>query len=218
MTDAIALEAQPRDRVGKGAARATRRAGRVPAVIYGDKKTPLSISLDPKILGQHMHRPGFYSHLYDITVDGKKHRALAREVQLHPVTDEPLHVDFIRVTSTTRTHVAIPVVFHHQDASPGLKRGGVLNIVQHEVELNCRADSIPEHIDIDLDGLDIGDSVHISSVKLPEGVTPVITDRDFTVATIVAPTIEVEPEAETATESADAEAAAESEAEAAAEE
>jgi large subunit ribosomal protein L25 len=205
MTETITLEAQPRDRAGKGAARATRRAGRVPAVIYGGKKSPLSISLDPKVLSHEMHRPGFFSHLFDITVDGHKHRALAREVQLHPVTDEALHVDFIRVTATTRTHVEIPVMFHNHDASPGLKRGGVLNIVAHDVGLNCRADAIPEHLDVDLTGLDIGDSIHISAIKLPEGTSPTITDRDFTVATIVPPTVEVA--SETDAEAAEAAAA-----------
>jgi len=189
MTEIVVLEAEVRDRAGKGAARATRRAGRIPAVIYGDKKEPLMISLDPKAFGRQLHRPGFFSHLFDLSIDGTKHRALPRDVQLHPVTDEPLHVDFVRVSAHTKTHVNVPVHFENQAASPGIKRGGVLNIVRHEVELTVSADAIPERIDIDLTGLEIGDSVHISAVKLPAGATPVIADRDFTIATIAAPTV-----------------------------
>ena len=192
MAEILTLEAQPRDRVGKGAARATRRAGRVPAVIYGDKKEPISISLDPKVLNRELGRPGFFSHLIDIKLDGVAHRTLARDVQLHPVTDEPLHADFVRVGAGTRTHVQIPVVFENQAASPGLKRGGVLNIVRHELDLNCAADNIPERIVIDLTGLEIGDSVHISAIQLPEGTSSAIADRDFTVATIAAPTVKAD--------------------------
>ncbi len=195
MTEIVTLEAQARDRVGKGAARATRRAGRVPAVLYGDKKEPLSISLDPKVLGRLLTRPGFFSHLIDLSLDGTKHRALARDVQLHPVTDVPLHVDFVRVSAGFRTHVQIPVVFENQAASPGLKRGGVLNIVRHELELVCAADNIPERIVVDLSGLDIGDSVHISAIQLPEGTSSAIAERDFTVATIAAPTVQTEESA-----------------------
>jgi large subunit ribosomal protein L25 len=198
MTQIITLEAQPRDRAGKGAARAVRRAGRIPAVLYGDKKDPLTISLDPKAFVRELNRPGYFSHLVDLRLDGDTHRALPRDVQFHPVTDEPLHVDFLRVTASTRTHVAVPVVFVNQTASPGLKRGGVLNIVRHEIDLNCRADSIPERITIDLTGLDIGDSVHISAVALPEGTSPTLHERDFTVVTIAAPTVKAEDAAEPA--------------------
>ena len=192
MTEIVTLEAEVRDRAGKGAARATRRAGRVPAVIYGDKKEPVMISLDPKEFGRQLNRAGFFSHLFDISIDGVKHRTLPRDVQLHPVTDEPLHADFVRVTASTKTHVNVPVHFENQAASPGLKRGGVLNIVRHDVELVVAADSIPERIDVDLTGLDIGDSVHISAVKLPAGAQPAIADRDFTIATIAAPTVRSE--------------------------
>jgi large subunit ribosomal protein L25 len=192
MSEIIVLEAEVRDRAGKGAARATRRAGRIPAVIYGDKKEPVMISLDPKPFGRQLNRAGFFSHLFDVNIDGKKHRVLPRDVQLHPVTDAPLHVDFVRVTAHTKTHVHVPVHFDNHAASPGLKRGGVLNIVRHDIELSCSADSIPERIDIDLTGLEIGDSVHISAIKLPEGAHPVIADRDFTIATIAAPTVKTE--------------------------
>ena len=189
MSEIVVLEAEVRDRAGKGAARATRRAGRIPAVLYGDKKEPVMLSLDPKLFGRQLNRPGFFSHLFDLNIDGTKHRALPRDVQLHPVTDEPLHVDFVRVTAHTKTHVNVPVHFENHAASPGLKRGGVLNVVRHDIELVVAADSIPERIDVDLTGLDIGDSVHISAIKLPAGAHPAIADRDFTIATIAAPTV-----------------------------
>jgi large subunit ribosomal protein L25 len=199
MTETITLEAELRTGGGKGPARATRRAGRVPAVIYGDKKEPLLISLDPKVLSREMHRGGFMTRLVDIKLDGASHHTLPRDVQLHPVTDIPLHVDFVRVTSATRTHVDVAVVFENADKSPGLKRGGVLNIVRHELELVCGADNIPDSIHVDLSGTEIGDSIHISAVTLPAGVTSAIADRDFTIATIAAPTVsteELEPAAE----------------------
>jgi large subunit ribosomal protein L25 len=189
MPDIITLAAEARDRVGKGAARATRRAGRVPAVIYGDKKEPVAISLDPKPLTRIFLRGGFLSHLVDLTLDGATHRTLPRDVQLDPVTDTILHVDFVRVGAGTRTHVNVAVHFENQDKSPGLKRGGVLNIVRHEVELVCAADAIPDRLVVDVTGYDIGDSIHISAVKLPEGIAPAIADRDFTIATIVPPTV-----------------------------
>ncbi|MGB8840651.1 MAG: 50S ribosomal protein L25/general stress protein Ctc [Aliidongia sp.] len=189
MTEIITLEAQARDRVGKGAARATRRAGQIPAVIYGDGKPPVTISLDPKIITRVFLRGGFQSHLIDLQLDGATHRTLPRDVQLHPVTDAILHVDFVRVGAGTRTHVNVAVVFDNQDKSPGLKRGGVLNIVRHEVELICAADAIPERVHVDVSGYDIGESIHISAVQLPEGTVPAIADRDFTIATIVPPTV-----------------------------
>jgi large subunit ribosomal protein L25 len=189
MTEIITLEAQARDRVGKGAARATRRAGQIPAVIYGDKKEPVAISLDPKLVTRAFNRGGFLSHLVDLKLDGATHRTLPRDVQLHPVTDEILHVDFVRIGAGTRTHVSVAVTFDNQDQSPGLKRGGVLNIVRHEVELVCAADAIPERVHVDVSGYDIGESIHISAVKLPEGTVPAIADRDFTIATIVPPTV-----------------------------
>ncbi len=187
MSDTIALPAEPRERAGKGAARAVRRAGRVPAVIYGDRKDPLTISLDPRDVDRELHRPGFFATLFDVEVGGKKHRVLPRDVQLDPVSDRTLHVDFLRVAQDTEVTVNVPVNFMNDEESPGLKRGGVLNIVRHEIEFSCRADAIPQQIEIDLTGLDIGDSVHISMIQLPEGVTPTITDRDFTIATVAAP-------------------------------
>ena len=197
MTQIVPLSAEARDRAGKGTARQTRRDGRIPAVIYGDKQAPIMISLEKFAFTRVLNQPGFFTHLFDVTVDGTAHRVLPRDVQFHPVTDVPLHVDFLRVSADTRTNVQVPVEFVDQDKSVGLKRGGVLNIVRHELELSCPADSIHESITISCEGFDVGDSIHISSVKLPEGVTSTITDRDFTIATIVAPSGLKSEEAET---------------------
>jgi len=199
-----------RDRAGKGAARATRKAGRVPAVIYGNKEAPIMISVDPKSLLQELDVPGFYIRQFDIKMDGKNHRVLPRDVQFHPVTDRALHVDFLRVSEKTQINVSIPVRFINEELSPGLKRGGVLNLVRREVEVTCAVGNIPTEFVLDLDGMEIGDSAHISQVDLPEGVTPVISDRDFTIATVAAPTV-VKDEA--AAEAAEAAAAAAAEGE-----
>jgi large subunit ribosomal protein L25 len=180
------IRAEARDRAGKGAARATRRAGRVPAVIYGEKKDPTLISLDPKELDRVVHTKAFFATLLDLELGGTKHRVLPRDVHFDPVTDKPLHVDFMRVTGDSKVVVQVPVEFINEPKSPGLKRGGVLNIVRHEIELRCPVDSIPQKITVDLDGLDIGDSIHISHVTLPPNVRPTV-DRDFTVASIAAP-------------------------------
>lgn len=187
MTDTIQLAAEARARAGKGTARATRRAGRIPAVVYGGKQPPVMISVEERELTRLLHRPGFFTHLFDIRLDGQTHKALARDVQMDPVKDRPIHVDFLRVTEASTITVEVPVVFLNQDKSPGLKIGGTLNIVRHAVEVSCRADSIPESIVVDLAGVGINQSVHISAVSLPAGVTPTITDRDFTIATVVAP-------------------------------
>lgn len=187
MTQTFPLSAELRARAGKGTARKTRVAGRVPAVIYGGKQTPIMISLDKFAFDRVLHQPGFFTHLFDVTVDGATHRVLPRDVQFHPVTDVPLHVDFLRVSTETRVTLMVPCEFVDQDQSPGLKRGGVLNIVRHEIEVECAADAIPEHITVSCAGFDVNETIHISAVKMPEGVTVTITDRDFTVATIVAP-------------------------------
>jgi large subunit ribosomal protein L25 len=193
-TETATLVANPRAKSGKGTARAARRAGLVPAVIYGGKEAPTSITIASRELVLEVARGAFLSRLIDVEVEGTKHRVLPRDVQLHPVTDNPLHVDFLRVTSDTKIRVMVAVRFIDEEESPGLKRGGVLNIVRHEVEFDCLADAIPESITASLDGLDIGDGIHISSITLPAGITPVIKDRDFTVATVAAPTIHVEEE------------------------
>jgi len=190
MPDVHTLSAELRSRAGKGAARQTRRDGRVPAVIYGDKQPATLISVEPKDLMKELRKRAFQATVFNIEFSGKKERVLPRDVQFDPVSDKPIHVDFMRVGEHTRVRVAVPVAFLNEVKSPGLKRGGVLNVVRHEIELYCNVDNIPGIISIDLDGLDIGDSVHISMVKLPEGVRPTITDRDFTIASIAVPTIQ----------------------------
>jgi large subunit ribosomal protein L25 len=187
MSDITTLVAQPRDRAGKGVARATRREGRVPAVIYGGKEPPVLVALEMKDLARRAHGASFFTHLLELDVGGKKHRVLPRDVQFHPLKDHPIHVDFLRVSADATIEVAVPVEFINQEASPGLKRGGVLNIVRHEVELICPVEAIPDHITIDMTGFEVGDSVHISHVRLPANVVPSITDRDFTIATVTAP-------------------------------
>jgi len=189
MSEIISLVAEPRDRAGKGVARATRRQGRVPGVIYGGKEPPVLISLEKADVARKVHSAGFFTHLFEISVGSHKHRVLPRDVQLHPLDDQPIHIDFLRVTKDATIEVAVPVQFINQEASPGLKRGGVLNIVRHEIELVCPAEAIPEHITIDMTGFDVGDSIHISQVTLPEGVKPAIADRDFTVATVASPSV-----------------------------
>ncbi len=198
MSEVATISAEKRERAGKGNARAVRKEGRVPCVIYGAKKDPEMISLEGKMLGREISKQGFFVRQYDIDVDGTKHRVLPRDIQLHPLTDKPIHVDFLRVTGDTKLHVSIEVIFLNEEESPGLKRGGVINVVRHEIEVVCAVANIPSAFEVDLAGLDIGDSVHISHIDLPEGVVPTIADRDFTVATIAAPTIVVEPEPEEA--------------------
>ena len=187
--DTYELKAEARERVGKGSARELRRNGKVPAVIYGDKQTPLSIALPYKELYYKIHGGGFMTTVATIDVGGNKIQVLPKDYQLDPVKDTPLHVDFLRIGKNSVVEVEVPVHFLNEEKSPGIKRGGVLNIVRHTVELSCPASAIPEAIEIDLTGLEIGDSIHISAVKLPKNVTPTITDRDFTVATIAAPAV-----------------------------
>ena len=187
MPEITSLNAERRARAGKGAARATRRMGRVPGIIYGGNQDPLLISLEPRELSSAVAKRGFLAALVDVKLDGAVERTLPREVQYHPVTDKPVHVDFMRVGTDTRVTVTVPVVFINHEMSIGLRRGGILNIVRHGVELSCRADSIPEQLVVDLNGLDIGDSVHASAVSFPAGSQPTIADRDFTIASIAAP-------------------------------
>lgn len=184
MSGLIPLKAQARPRAGKGAARQTRREGSVPAVIYGDNKSPETIALDYNDLWKQVLKGHFTSTAFEIDVDGTKHIVLARDVQLDPVRDTPLHVDFQRVGKDGIIRVSIPVRFANETASPGLKRGGVLNIVRHDFEVYCPYDKIPPFFEIDLTGLEIGRSIHVSAVAMPEGISPVIKGRDFTIATI----------------------------------
>ncbi len=197
MPEITTLSAELRARAGKGAARATRRAGRVPGIVYGGKEGPTPISLEPRELARALAKRGFLATLVNLSVDGAVQRTLPREVQYHPATDAPLHVDFMRVGITSKVTVTVPVVFVNQEQSVGIRRGGILNIVRHGIELICPVENIPDHLTVRLDGLDIGDSVHISAVALPEGCRPTITARDFTIATI-APSQAVREEAATA--------------------
>jgi len=208
MAEIVTIAAEVREGTGKGSARAIRRTGRIPAVIYGGKLPPQSISVPFKELEQHVKTGRLMSTLVELEVGGKSERALPRDIQLHPVTDLPMHVDFLRLEKGAKIAVMVHVDFVDEEESPGLKRGGVLNAVRRELELMCPADAIPESIVISLAGLDINDIVHISAVTLPDGVTPTISDRDFTVATIAAPTVVRDEEAEAA---AEAEAEAEGE-------
>lgn len=187
MSTILKFSAESRDRAGKGTARALRRAGRTPAVIYGNKEEPVMISLETRLVRIQMHKPGFFTHIFELDLDGTKHRVLARDLQLHPVTDEPEHVDFLRVSKNTQITVEVPVEFINEETCPGLKQGGVLNIARHTLELNCLASAIPEHITVDLAGVELGAIIKSDSISLPEGVTSVISDRDYTIASIAAP-------------------------------
>ena len=204
MSDQLTLSAEARERAGKGASRALRREGRVPAVIYGDNQEPVMVHVEEKALNKLLGTGHFMNSVVMVEVGGKAARTLPKDVAFHPVTDRPLHVDFMRVGEHSTVRVEVPVIFQNEDASPGIKRGGVLNIVRHELELICDAASIPDDVIVDLTGTEVGDTIHISHVKLPEGAKSAIEDRDFTIATIVAPS---------ALKRSDAEAAAEGEAE-----
>ena len=178
-----------RDRVGKGAARAARREGLIPGVVYGDKTPPQPITVDRKQMDKLLQQPGLFNTLFELQTGDKKQQVLPRDVQLHPVTDVPLHVDFLRYSADRKITVEIPVHFTNEAESPGIKSGGVLNIVRHTIEVLCTADQIPDAFEVDLTGLEIGDSIHASTLSLPSGVELTITDRDFTIATVAAPTI-----------------------------
>ncbi|WP_108683121.1 50S ribosomal protein L25/general stress protein Ctc [Methyloceanibacter sp. wino2] len=184
MAEAIELKAWSRGRTGTGGARAIRREGRIPGIVYGGSDEPLNIALETKEVSKQIQTGHFQSTVYMLDMDGTKIRAIPRDVQVDPVRDFPIHVDFLRLAKNAEIDVDVPVHFLNEGASPGLKRGGVLNVVRHEISLRCPADKIPEAIEIDLAGMEIGDSIHISAVTLPEGAVPTITDRDFTVATI----------------------------------
>lgn len=207
MADITTIEAEARERAGKGAARATRRQGKVPAVIYGAKTEPTLIALDPKVVMREMHRGGWRSRLYAVKVGADTTRALIRDVQFHPVTDTPEHVDFQRLAPGEKMRVAVTVVFHNEATSVGLKRGGMLNVVRHTVECYVDPDNAPSHFDADLASLDINDNVRWSNLSGNEGVQPVITDRDFVIATVAAPTKMPEAPAEAAAAAAPAAAA-----------
>jgi large subunit ribosomal protein L25 len=185
MAEAIELKAWTRGSSGKGGARSQRREGRIPGILYGDKKEPEAIAVDYRAISLQMHTGHFQSTIFTLDVEGTKTRVIPRGVQLDPVRDFPIHVDFLRVSKDALVTVDVPVRFLNEAASPGLKRGGVLNIVRHEIPVRCPADAIPDHFDVDLTGLEIGNSIHISAINLPPNVRPTVTERDFTVATIV---------------------------------
>ncbi len=186
------IEAGLRRQSGTGAAREARRNGLIPAVVYGADVENFMIAVPRDVLAREAGRPGFFSQLFTLKVADRNLDVIARDLQLHPVSDSILHVDFLAVSADSTVTVNVPVTFVNDEESQGLRRGGVLNVVRHEIEFQCPANAIPETIEIDLSGLDIGDSVHISAVTLPADVTPVIDDRDFTIATIAAPTVAVE--------------------------
>ncbi len=198
MSRKYALKANTRERAGKGIARALRREDKIPAVIYGDKKDPVLITLPANETNVEYYKGHMFTSVCDMQVDSEKHVVLARDVQLHPVTDKVEHVDFLRVTKKTKIAVGAPVHFLNEEESPGLKDGGTLNVVRHEVEILCPAMEIPEYIEVDLASAEIGDTIKSDQITLPEGMSFVITGRDFSIATIVPPKTIEEEEAEEA--------------------
>ena len=213
MADTTIINGNLRNSTGKGSARAARRAGRIPAIIFGDKKETISIDIEEREYKKVMNQSGIFSRLLDLSVDGKSNLVLTRDIQFHPVSENPLHVDFLRIGKGSNINVSVPVSFINEELSPGLKTGGVLNTVRFELELMCPADSIPEKIEINLEGLVVGDSIKISSVNLPDGVSSTITDRDFTIATIAAPTVMSEVSTEEAAETEEIEESSETDSE-----
>ena len=213
MADTTIINGNLRNSTGKGSARAARRAGRIPAIIFGDKKETISIDIEEREYKKIMNQSGIFSRLLDLSVEGKSNLVLTRDIQFHPVSENPLHVDFLRIGKGSNINVSVPVSFINEELSPGLKTGGVLNTVRFELELMCPADSIPEKIEINLEGLVVGDSIKISSVNLPDGVSSTITDRDFTIATIAAPTVMSEVSTEETTETEETEESSETESE-----
>ena len=216
MTAAADLMASIRETNGTSGARAIRREGKIPGIVYGGDEPPMAVTLPYKEVDLRIHRGGFLTTVINLDIDGKAHRVIPNDYQLDPIKDMPLHVDFLRITKDSVVTVEIPVHFTNEEASPGLKRGGTLNIVRHAVEVTCPAEEIPEELIADLTGLEINDSIHISAIALPDRVRPTITDRDFTVATIAAPaglSDAEEEEAEAAEAEAESEAAGETEGE-----
>lgn len=186
MTSAETFLAEKREAAGTGSARAVRRAGLVPGIIYGNNKEPEMISLDPKHLTKEAYSGHFYSKVYNISINGKEQQVIAKDIQLHPVTDQPIHVDFQRVSKGAKLNLFVPIHFINEDKAPGIKRGGVLNVVHHTLELICPVDAIPEGITIDLTGLGANQSITADTLNLPKGVTLAHPERDHTIATLVA--------------------------------
>ncbi len=207
MAETTKVVAKLRDRAGKGGARSSRRDGLIPAVIYGDKQPPVMIAVQPDSIARELHREGYFNHRLRIDVEGTGYEVLPRDVQTDPVTDKPLHLDFLRIGPDSVITVQVPVHFKNEANAPGIKRGGVLNIVLHEITVRTRADAIPEYFDVDLTGLEIGHSIHLSTLTVPEGVRVVSRDKNATVASIAAPTVVREAAAQAAADAAAAAAA-----------
>ncbi|MDD4615963.1 MAG: 50S ribosomal protein L25/general stress protein Ctc [Alphaproteobacteria bacterium] len=201
------LPASPRTKSTKGALTELRATGQIPGVIYGDKQNALPIAIESKILSRQIEQKGFMTRLFDLDVGGKKTRVLPRDLQTDPLTDRPVHVDFLRVSAHTRVRVSVPVSFLSAEKSPGIKRGGTLNIVHHEIEVLCAPDAIPASFEVSLEGLQINDAVHLSALKLPKGVSLTTHEKDFTIATIAVPSA-IRSENEAAAAAAAAPAAA----------
>src|SRR5258707_8198689 len=189
MAETSKVIAKKRDRAGKGGARSSRRDGLIPAVIYGDKQPPMMIAVEPKSIEREMHREGFFNHRLQIDVEGQGFDVLPRDVQVDPVTDKALHLDFLRIGPDSIITVQVPVHFRNEASSPGIKRGGVLNVVMHEITVRTKPASIPEYFEVDLTGLEIGHSIHLSTLNIPDGVRVVSRDKNSTVASIPSPTV-----------------------------
>ncbi len=194
MSSVRSLAVKARTSCGTSESRAERLSGFTPAILYGDKKDPVTLSIEERILRKELQEPGIFSHLYTIKVDNKDQQVLIRDIQFHPVSDRPLHVDLLRVSKSSAVHVDVPLVFLNEDKCPGLKMGGVLNILRHALHVVCSPTNIPEHIDIDLAGKDIGYSCTLSSLVLPAGVTISHLEKAETVLTIVPPKVQDESE------------------------
>ena len=195
MSKETSIDAEIRSGAGKSSVKKVISAGKIPSVIYGLGEDPINISLDKILVQKEINAGGFLTRIFSLNIDGKKNLAIPREVQFHPLSDQPIHVDFLRLAPDSKITLDIPTRFINEETSPGLKRGGVLNVNRRTIQLSCPASNIPEEIVFDLDGLEIGDTIRISSITLPDGVVPLITDRDFTVASVAAPTVVKEPEA-----------------------
>jgi large subunit ribosomal protein L25 len=200
MAETTKVVAKMRSRAGKGGARSSRRDGLIPAVIYGDKQAPVMIAVDPKSIERELHKEGFFNHRMEIDVEGTGYSVLPRDLQVDPVTDRPLHLDFLRIGPDSIITVQVPVHFRNEAAAPGIKRGGVLNIVLHEITVRTKPASIPEYFEVDLTGLEIGHSIHLSTLNIPAGVRLVSRDKNATVASIAAPTVVREAAAQAATD------------------
>lgn len=187
-----AINVQARSRTGTGGARATRQDGLIPGILYGNNQSPLALAIDPKALQKEVNHIGFFSKIFDITLDGETHKVIARDLQLHPVSDKILHIDFMRVSKDRKIHVTVPVTFINEDKAPGFKKGGTINILRHELELMCAFDAIPSTITINLENFDINQSIHLEDIQLPEGVKPVLHGHESTIVTMLAPTSEKE--------------------------